>query len=217
MDNSIKSRQYWLKLPPAILWHIAYLFLCNTFDKYTRVYCDLVFYAGLALYFFLLRDWRFSIWKKELKRGKIFWIPVLFTILGMAVMFGVGIGINILFPNANDGMAVLGVNNWVSLIAFAFVTIILPPISEEVFYRKAIIAFDSKFVLSISVIVSIMLFASEHSLMPFGFLQACLWGIPFSIAYVKTKNIYVCMTAHFLCNLVVNGITVIITAINLLV
>ena len=217
MDNSIKNRKYWLKLLPAIIWHIAYLNLSSIFDKHTRVYCDLVFYAGLAIYFFILRDWRFSLWKVELKRGKIFWFPVLITILGMTIMFGIGIGSKILFPNVNDGMAVLGVDSWISLIAFAFVTIFLPPISEEVFYRKAIIVFSSKSILYISVIVSIFLYASEHSLMPLGFLQACLWGIPFSIAYIKTKNVYVCMTAHILCNLVVNGITVIITAINLLV
>jgi len=37
------------------------------------------------------------------------------------------------------GMAVLGVNSWPTLFAFAVVTILLPPISEEAFYRKAII------------------------------------------------------------------------------
>jgi membrane protease YdiL (CAAX protease family) len=216
MNNSIRSKQYWKKIIPIIIWHFLYLIFSNTFDKYSRVYLDLVFYLGIACYFFILRDWRFSEWRQFLKTGKKFWIPVIFTILGMAVMFGLGIIISILLPNINDGMAVLGVNNWLSLVAFAIVTIFLPPISEEIFYRKAIIAFDSKKVLFVSILVSIFIFASEHSLMPIGFFTACLWAIPLSIAYIKTKNIYISMTAHFLCNFFINGITVITSAIALL-
>jgi membrane protease YdiL (CAAX protease family) len=51
--------------------------------------------------------------------------------------------------------------------------------------------------------------------MPLGFLQACLWAIPLSVSYVKTKNVYIPMTAHFLCNLVMNGMGVIVSALRL--
>ena len=215
MENSIKSKKYWVKLIPVILWHILYLIVCDSFDKFTRVYCDLVFFSVIACYFFFLRDWRFSEWGKALKRGKSFWLPVLFTVFGLAAAFGVGFGITLLFPNTSDGMGVFGINSWGTLIAFAFVTIILPPLAEEAFYRKAVTAFDTKTILAITTTISVFLFASEHSLVPLGFLQACLWAIPFNIAYIKTKNIYVCMTAHFLCNLTVNGMTVISSAIGL--
>jgi membrane protease YdiL (CAAX protease family) len=216
MENSLKNKKYLLKLLPVTIWHILYLIFCNMFGKYTRVYFDLVFYLGIAIYFFLFRDWRFLDWNRALKHGKKFWFPVLFTVLGMAIMFCISIGIGFLFKDENDGMAVLGVNSWTTLFAFAIVTIILPPISEEVFYRKAIILFDSKMVLLISIVVSILLYASEHSLMPLGILQASLWAIPLSIGYIKTKNIYVCITAHFICNLVFNGMTVISCAIGLI-
>ena len=215
MENSIKNESYWLKLFPVIVWHILYLFFCNLFDKYTRVYFDLIFYLGIACYFFLFRDWRFSEWNKSIKKGRSFWFPVMFTILGMALMFVIGVGITILLKNMNDGMAVFGVNSWATLCAFAVVTILLPPISEEAFYRKAIISFDSKIVILISTIVSVLLYASEHSLMPVGLLQASLWAVPLSIAYIKTKDIYVCMTAHFICNLLINGMTVVGSAIRL--
>ena len=215
MENSIKDKKYWGRIIPAILWHIIYLIVCGSFDKYTRVYCDLVFYLVIACYFFCLRDWRFSEWGAALKRGKSFWLPVLYTALGMAAAFGLGFGIMLLFPGVSDGMGVFGINNWGTLITFAFVTIILPPIAEEAFYRKAVTAFDTKAVLAISTIASVFLYASEHSLMPLGFLQACLWALPFNIAYIKTKNIYVCMTAHFLCNFTFNGMTVISSAIGL--
>ncbi|GHU62042.1 hypothetical protein AGMMS49983_02820 [Clostridia bacterium] len=214
-DNSIKTKRYWIKLLPAVIWYIVFLVFSDLFDKYTIVYWNLIFYLGLAVYFFVWREWRFSEWRMALKKGKTFWIPVLLTAFGMAVMFGVGIGITMLFPNIDDGMGVYGISNLGNLLAFAAVTIILPPLAEEAFFRKAITAFDSKAVLSISVILSIFLYAGEHSLLPLGFLQACLWAVPLSVAYIKTRNIYVCMTAHFLCNFVMNGSSVVVSAVRL--
>ena len=216
MENAIKNKKYWVKIISALIWQILYLASSSGFSKYTRVYCDLAFYLGIAVYFALWREWSFSGWKAAFKKGKTFWLPVLFTALGMAAMFGIGTAIATVFPNAKDGIGVFGINNWPTLIAFVLVTILLPPIAEETFYRKAIPAFDTKAILVITVVVSILLYASEHSLLPLGFLQACLWAVPLSIAYIKTKNLYVCMTAHLFCNLVFNGITAIGVAIQLI-
>jgi membrane protease YdiL (CAAX protease family) len=215
MDNSVKTKRYWIKLLPVAIWLMLDLVFGNWFDSYTRVYVSLVYFLGIAIYFFAWREWRFSQWGKALKTGRAFWFPVLLTASGMAVMFGVGVAITLLFPLVDDGLGIYRINSWGALATFACVTIILPPIAEESFFRKAIIAFDSKLVLSISVIVSILLYASEHSLMPLGFLQACLWAVPLSVSYVKTKNVYIPMTAHFLCNLVMNGIGVIVSALRL--
>jgi membrane protease YdiL (CAAX protease family) len=215
MGNSMKTKRYWIKLLPVIVWLALDLAFGGSFDKYTRVYFSLVYFLGIAVYFFVWREWRFSEWRKALTKGKAFWIPVVLTALGMAVMFGVGIGITLLFPNADDGMGIYTVDNWATLAAFALVTILLAPIADEAFFRKAVISFDSKVALAVSVVLSIFLCASEHSLMPLGFLQACLWAVPLTIAYIKTKNIYVSMTAHFLCNLVMNGMGVIVIAIRL--
>jgi len=216
MVNSIKDKRYWLKLILPVVWYILFIIFADSFERNVRIYAGLVFYLGFAVYFSALSDWHFSDWGKELKKGKFFWLPVLFTVLGMVAMFGFGSGIAVLFPNADSGMSVYSVNNWATLIAFAITTIILPPIAEEVFYRKAIIAFDSKIIIFISAIVSIILFAGAHSLVLLGFIQACLWAIPFSIVYIKTRNVYIGMTAHFICNFIFNGMTVIFTAIALL-
>lgn len=40
-----------------------------------------------------------------------------------------------------------------------------------------------------------------------------IWALPLSISYIKTKNVYVPMTAHFIGNLLGNGIDVIMTVI----
>lgn len=216
MENSVRARKYWLKIMPVLAWQVLYLVFCNSFGKYTRVYCDLVFYFGIVVYFALWRSWSFSGWWQAAKRGKSFWLAVFLTAAGLAAMFGIGFGLSALFPDAGTGMGVFGVNNWPTLIAFALVTVFLPPVAEEVFYRGAVTAFDTKTIMLMTTIISILLYASEHSLAPLGFLQACLWAIPLSIAYIKTRSIYICMTAHLICNLIFNGITVVLTGAQLM-
>jgi len=216
MERSVRDQKYWIKILPMLVWQAAYLVLCNSFGKYTRVYCDLVFYLGIAVYFTVWREWSLSEWRNAAKKGRAFWIPVVLTVLGMAAMYGAGTLLSMLFPNANDDMGVLGVNTWLTLVAFALTTILLPPLAEELFYRQAVISFDSTTVLTVTTILSVLLYASEHSLSPLGFTQACLWAIPLSIAYITTKNVYICMTAHLACNLVFNGLTVVMTTLTMM-
>jgi len=216
METSVRDKKYWITILPALVWQAAYLTVCNSFDKDTRVYCDLAFYLGIAVYFTLWHDWSLSEWRNAAKQGRAFWLPVVATALGMAAMFGAGTLLSMVFPNADDGMGVFGVNTWPALVAFAFTTILLPPVAEELFYRKAVMSFGSTVVLAVTAIVSVLLYASEHSLSPLGFAQACLWAIPLSIAYITTKNVYVCMTAHLLCNLAFNGATVAMTAVTMM-
>lgn len=53
------------------------------------------------------------------------------------------------------------------------------------------------------------LYALEHALAIWGIFLCMIWALPLSVAYIKTKNIYVPMTAHAICNIVVNGIIVV--------
>ena len=64
--------------------------------------------------------------------------------------------------------------------------------------------------------ISMFLYAIEHALSWWGILLTMIWAIPLSIAYIKTKNIYVVMTAHFIGSLLGNGFDVIFTAIQLI-
>lgn len=58
-------------------------------------------------------------------------------------------------------------------------------------------------------IFSMFLYALEHAFTIWGIFLCMIWALPLSISYIKTKNIYVTMTAHFICNMIVNGITII--------
>lgn len=90
---------------------------------------------------------------------------------------------------------------------------LLAPIAEELFYRKSLILQGSRKALIATSVFSCVLYALNHALMPIGILLVSSWEIPFVISYVKTKNIYVPMTAHILLNLIVNGLTL-ITALS---
>ncbi|MDO5096789.1 MAG: CPBP family intramembrane metalloprotease [Peptostreptococcaceae bacterium] len=108
-------------------------------------------------------------------------------------------------------MILLQVNNFLELILFAISTIILPPIVEESFYRKNLLSFENRKILILTTLLSMFLYASEHALSLWEILFSMIWALPLSISYIKTKNIYVPMTAHLICNIIINGFTVIQT------
>lgn len=152
----------------------------------------------------------------EWKKGRSFWVPVVFNIVGEIIAFGIGMGLSALLPNVDNGLKAYKITGWASLIAFDLTTIFLAPIAEEAFFRKGIIIFNSRRMLILSSIISVLLYAVEHSNKPLGIFTAALWGIPFTITFIKTKNVYIPMTAHLICNFVANGISTIIMATEML-
>ncbi|MCX7884285.1 MAG: CPBP family intramembrane metalloprotease [Caloramator sp.] len=198
-----------------VIWHILYLIFSAQFNSVHRVYCDLIFYLVLVIYFVVIDYISIRDLLKEWKKGKKFWIKVLYTAILEIIAFGISFILLKLLPNINDGMLAFKVVNIQTLIAFAVTTILLPPIAEEAFYRKAIINFDNKISLLISIAIGTLLYASEHSLKPLGFIEAMIWSVPFTAMYVKTRNIYIPLTAHLMCNIVFNGISTIIIAMHL--
>ncbi|MCE3019726.1 hypothetical protein LW893_02050 [Parvimonas micra] len=38
-----------------------------------------------------------------------------------------------------------------------------------------------------------------------GIFLCMIWALPFSVSYIKIRNIYVPMTAHLICNIIING------------
>lgn len=209
VSKSTKNQIKILILP--IIWHVLYLIFTGQVDKSNRVYYDSIFYMGIVIYFLSIKCISLSNIFIEWKKGKRFWLPVLYTVLGIIVAFGIGIILSSLI-SLDDGMGSFRVYNVSTLLAFILTTIILPPIAEELFYRKGFIVFDSKLLMIMTSILGILLYASEHSLQPLGLLKASFWAIPFTVSYIKTKNIYISITAHFITNLLMNGYSVIMIA-----
>lgn len=78
------------------------------------------------------------------------------------------------------------------------------------------ISFESKVVLIITTLLGMSMYAFEHSLTVWGIFLTMIWALPLSVSYIKTKNVYVPMTAHFIGNLFGNGIDIVFTIIAMI-
>lgn len=75
---------------------------------------------------------------------------------------------------------------------------------------------ENKIVLIVTSLMGMLMYALEHSLEVWGIFLTMILGLPLSISHIKTKNVYVPMTAHFIDNLVGNGIDIIFAIIAMI-
>lgn len=199
-----------------IIIEIIFIISCFIVPKKYYIYTNFIFYLSLLLIFIVKKEFSLKEWIKNIKSGKKFWKQVIVTSIFFILAFGVTIVLENMFPKFDTGTIGLKRDNWFKLILFTISTIIFPAITEETFYRKNMISFKSKSILIITTILSMLLYSFEHSLAIWGILLTMIWAIPLSVSYIKTKNIYVPMTAHFIGNLLGNGIDVIMTIIAMI-
>lgn len=200
-------------LIPLII-EILFIISYYIFPKDDFIYVNAFFYVLLFVYFLISKDLNLKEWFLSFRSGKKYWIQVLFTFLGFMLAFILTTILEGIFPGLETGTINLRRDTWLTLGVFAISTILFPAITEETFYRKNLILFDSKKTVIITTILSMFLYACEHSLAPWGIFLTMIWALPLSLSYIKTRNIYVVMTAHFLGNLLGNGVDVILTLIH---
>ncbi|MDE5820085.1 MAG: CPBP family intramembrane metalloprotease [Lachnospiraceae bacterium] len=206
---------YWKKnlLPLAV--EIAFIISCLVIPAEYFIYTNFLFYFVLLLYFVAVKDFSAKEWGRNLKGGKTFWKPVGITVFFFMLAFAATMILESTFPQLDTGMIGLRRDNWFTLVLFAISTIVLPPVVEETFYRKNLILTENKNVMAVTVVCSMLLYAAEHSLTPWGIFLTMLWALPLSISYGKTKNVFIPMTAHFIVNFIGNGADVVFTIIGM--
>ena len=191
-----------------IIVEVLFVLACLLFQGY-YIYINFLFYVVLAIYFRLRKDFSIQEWLNAIKGGNAFWKHVMLTILFFCLAFVFTNILENMFPYLNTGMTNLKADNWLKLVLFISSTIVLPPIVEEVFYRKNLISFKNGKFLILTTLCSMFSYALEHTFTIWGIFLCMIWALPLSISYIKTKNMYVVMTAHFICNFVINGIAVV--------
>ncbi len=209
------SKYIKINIIPIII-EIVFIISCFIIPKEYFIYTNFIFYSLLLIYFVIKKDFSMKEWLNNIKSGKKFWKQVIITAIFFIFAFILTMVLENIFLKFDTGMIPLKRDNWLKLIIFAISTILFPAITEETFYRKNMISFKSKRMLIITTILSMFLYALEHSLAIWGIFLTMLWALPLSISYIKTKNIYVPMTAHFIGNLLGNGIDVIMTIIAMI-
>lgn len=206
-DERMDNKYIKLNIFPIIA-EVLFVLACLLFQGY-YIYINFLFYVVLAIYFWLRKDFSIQEWLNAIKGGNAFWKHVMLTILFFCLSFVFTNILENMFPYLSTGMINLKADNWIKLILFAGSTIILPPIVEEVFYRKNLTSFKNKKILILTTLFSMLAYALEHTFTIWGIFLCMIWALPLSISYIKTKNVYVTMTAHFICNFVINGIAVV--------
>lgn len=210
MGKYIKANMF------PIIVEVIFIISCFIVPREYYIYTNFFFYLILAVYFWCRKDFSIKEWLHNLKSGKMFWKQVVLTAMGFISAFAITMVLESIFSDLNTGMIGLKRNSWITLIIFTISTILLPPIVEETFFRKNMISFENKGVLIITTILSMLMYALEHSLAVWGIFLTMIWALPLSISYIKTKNAYVPMTAHFIGNLLGNGIDVVFTIIAMI-
>ena len=158
-----------------------------------------VFYTGLLLYYYYIhKQFSFRKFARNLTRVKRFWIPVAITFAGMLVANL--IKNKLIIPNftmVRDGtVSIITRNDIFPTMMYALMMIIMKPVAEELFFRKAIISFGSKKRVFVLTIVSLLLCAVTRAHGLLGIAEWMIMAIPVTIAYVATRNIYISVMAH---------------------
>ena len=197
-----------------ILIEVVFILSCLIVPSSYLIYTNALLYFLLLVYFLISKDLNLKEWFLSFKSGRKYWIQVLLTLLGFMLAFSLTMVLEGFFPNFDTGGIGLRRDSWLTLIVFVISTIFLPAVTEETFYRKNMILLDSKKAMIVTTFFSMLLYALEHSLSFWGIFLTMIWAFPLSLSYIKTRNIYVVMTAHFIGNLIGNGSDVIATLIH---
>lgn len=200
-------------LIPLII-EILFIISYYIFPKDDFIYVNTFFYVLLFVYFLISKELNLKEWFLSFRSGKKYWIQVLLTFLWFVLTFALTRMLEGFFPNFEIGSISLRRDSWLTLIVFVISTIFLPAVTEETFYRKNMIRFASKKIIVLTTFFSMLLYALEHSLSFWGIFLTMIWALPLSLSYIRTRNIYVVMTAHFIGNLIGNGVDVILTLIH---
>ncbi len=183
-----------------LLWELLFI-LATIFLPRQTLYLFFVFYLGLLYYFyFFYKQFSFRKLYKNLKRVVIFWIPVVLTFIGLYVANYIKVMIlPQFFMGTRDGtVQIIYHNELLPTLMYALMMIVLKPVAEELFFRKAIIKFGSRKKVIISVVLSLLLCALSRAHGALGIAEWMLMALPVTIAYLATKNIYISLMAHVL-------------------
>lgn len=124
-----------------ILFIISYYIV----PKDDFIYMNAFFmFCCLFIYFLISKDLNLKEWFLSFRSGKKYGIQVLLTFLGFMLAFILTTILEGIFPGLETGTINLRRDAWLTLGVFAISTILFPAITEETFYRKNLILFDSQ-------------------------------------------------------------------------
>ena len=182
------------------IWELVLIISTIIWEKQS-FYFFFVFYVGLVAYFYFInKQFSFRELRSNFNDVKAFWIPVTVTVAAMLLAYRLQeLIIDSLYTEYYDSIVHIPIRNELAPLLFnCLMCMIIKPFAEGLFYRQAIILFDSKKKTVLLTIVSLMLCAVTMAHGPVGISTFVIMALPVTIVYLITKNIYVSVMAHFL-------------------
>jgi membrane protease YdiL (CAAX protease family) len=129
-----------------------------------------------------------------------FWIPVGITFMGLYLANYIRTTvIPSMFFGVRDGtVQIIYHNELLPTLMYAIMMIILKPVAEELFFRKALIKFGSKKKVFAFTVLSLLLCALSRAHGLLGIAEWMLMALPVTVAYLVSRNIYISLMAHVL-------------------
>lgn len=191
MKSQIKNLAF------PIVWELLFIAFC-VIKPFKTLYIFFVFYLVLAVYF--AKDFSFKEYSANLRSVKKFWIPVVLTAVGAQLAYMVKMNfIQANFIGILDGTyGITWENSYIGELLYAITILFLLPVSEELFFRKALMNFESCKTALLTFVLGLILCGLSYAYLPLGVVEAMVLSLPYAIAFFCTRNIYVPITVHIL-------------------
>ena len=166
------------------IWELILIISTIIWEKQS-FYFFFVFYVGLIVYFYFInKQFSFRELSSNFSEVKYFFQEKI--VVGM-------------YSEYYDSIVHIPIRNELApLLLKCLLFMVIKPVAEGLFYRKAIILFDNKKKMVLLTIASLLLcsITLAHGLV--GITTFILMALPVTIVYLVTKNVYVSIMAQFL-------------------
>ena len=201
--GDISSKSFWKRNIIPVFLEIGFLISCFSIPKAYIIYSNFIFLGLLFIYFLISKTFSFKDLWRNFSSGFHFWRNTIICALLFVVAIFIIPVIGLIFPNIRANFYPLNVTNKLTLVLFALIFLVLKPIAEETFFRGCLISFETKSMMILTSVASIFLFAITHSFSLWGIISAAILAVPLTLVFLKTRNFYITMTAHFIVNLLI--------------
>ena len=190
MKSQIKNLAF------PLVWEMLFVIFC-IIRPFKTLYIFFVFYLVLTVYF--AKDFSFKDYFANFKDVKKFWIPVVITMVGAILAFLANK--NLILPSfsdvLNDGtFDFTWENSYMGEFLRAATILFMRPIAEELFFRKAVMNFDSAASAILTFSLGLVLCGLSHAYLPLGMVEYIVMALPLAAAFFCTRNIYVPITVN---------------------
>ncbi|WP_026496041.1 hypothetical protein [Butyrivibrio sp. WCD3002] len=179
-----------------VLWELLFIVMC-IMRPIKTLYLFFVFYLVLLVYYH--ESFSIKEFYGNFKKIKKFWIPVVITFIAMLALYWVKTNViqrNIIMLDGT--FSITWENSYLGELLYAITIMFLGPIAGEIYYRKAVMRFDTIASTMISFVVGLLLCGFGSAYLPLGVAEAVMLAIPLALCYFITRNVYVSMAANIL-------------------